>query len=812
MRPFLSLSILLISVVATAQNFSFLGEYTSDGTPLYLEAPDDVVTSETLSLVASALPESYPVPTYNPHYISSDYDTDVIVHEDAEVYVTFVAEGAGYKNVLGFYTYDINNPLDQKPTDKDITIIFPNVSAQGSGGGLKAGNKVKLGSFKAGTGIGWVLLANAWKSEVTWGLWQLYSNPDFNPEADPALRYHNVLLNDPENERIILGFEDIRRDYSSCDQDFNDALFYISANPYTALETKNYADVASATKVNSAYDGGLESNGDLSTLIAKRNLNRSKTNDQKNTKAAQSRFKKSKFPSKNGTSNLASYFGETALFGTETAAVASPSDLQDITNASGIFAIDYYQGEDRVVAGLLLKTEDRVYDHAKTICDRLNGATLDDIRRFQLRGHQFILAEILRANGLKEYAVSFSVNQSDAAQTLYSYWNIDQYPEGDYLNFQFWGTSVAQVSSLINYALDVLEQSGGLNSDPNTTYKLPEVFVKSGYYSRGALVLNLCNKTGVKTLVAETNKRATETDSLENTVQNLSLSGAYEEQVILETGYLFDVGVSLTDAQTGSYDALYLADGPWGIDYNQTEANLTDFIIDQAVEVAEGDAYSIERNVSLNAEVKGTFNIFRHILAGELALDVRDLSALEFELETNVPVEVILVPANLEDWSNRLRYTLPASQENQFYAIPFDEFKNASGEAQSVTAIRSVVFSVQGDYINFQSAAVRLKNLAFSNNRSLSVEAIAQELQSTQVHNYPNPFTQYTLIKLPAPAVEAAIELVDMNGRQVVSKKRKTSGNQNTLRLDRDGLPTGLYSYAVTTDTGSIYNGKLLIN
>ncbi len=257
---------------------------------------------------------------------------------------------------------------------------------------------------------------------------------------------------------------------------------------------------------------------------------------------------------------------------------------------------------------------------------------------------------------------------------------------------------------------------------------------------------------------------------------------------------------------------MYLADGPWGIDYNQTEANLTDFIIDQAVEVAEGDAYSIERNVSLNAEVKGTFNIFRHILAGELALDVRDLSALEFELETNVPVEVILVPANLEDWSNRLRYTLPASQENQFYAIPFDEFKNASGEAQSVTAIRSVVFSVQGDYINFQSAAVRLKNLAFSNNRSLSVEAIAQELQSTQVHNYPNPFTQYTLIKLPAPAVEAAIELVDMNGRKVVSKKRKTSGNQNTLRLDRDGLPTGLYSYAVTTDTGNIYNGKLLIN
>ncbi len=87
---------------------------------------------------------------------------------------------------MGFYTYDINNQSSTAPQPEDITIIFPNASVLGSGGGLQTGDKVKIGNFPAGTGIGWVLLANAWNlgsSSVGSGLWQLYSNPDYNPES-----------------------------------------------------------------------------------------------------------------------------------------------------------------------------------------------------------------------------------------------------------------------------------------------------------------------------------------------------------------------------------------------------------------------------------------------------------------------------------------------------------------------------------------------------------------------------------------------------------------------------------------------------
>lgn len=229
----------------TARTYSFLGSFNNAGVPDYLELEPDEIDATFLYDVNQSLPERNPVPDAHPEYLADGAETDVKLKEEADIWVTFVHEGAGYRNVLGFYTYDLNNPPATAEDIASLNVIFPNTSFNGSGGGLSSGDKVKIGRFDAGTGIGWFIVSNGWNgTSVGDGKNIFYSNPDFNPESDPSLRQHNVLLKDDGRNLVLLGFEDLKRDVNS-DEDFNDAIFYITASPYSAIEGDNLRRVTS---------------------------------------------------------------------------------------------------------------------------------------------------------------------------------------------------------------------------------------------------------------------------------------------------------------------------------------------------------------------------------------------------------------------------------------------------------------------------------------------------------------------------------------------------------------------------------------
>ncbi len=817
MKKLLLLLCLCLSATINAQNYQYLGSYSANGVPDYLEPIGDTVDVATLEMISSSLPESYPVPDYNPHYISSGYDTDLIIDDLADVWVTFVSEGAGYKNVLGFYTYDVNNPPATAPQPEDITIIFPNVSALGSGGGLVVGDKVKIGTFQPGTGIGWVLLANAWSSSsssVGNGLWQLFSNPDYNPEAHENLRHHNVLLNDPNNERIILGFEDIRRDYSSCDNDFNDAIFYVSANPYEALRTTNYADVSSATDVSSANDGGLESNGNLAGLIAKRNFKRTKTGQVQNRKVQQAPFIKQQilYRSSTNTPTLESYLPETGMYGTETAYVSSPEDLLGVTNASEIFSVDFYKEETRVSAVLATATEGSIYDHSKVICDRLNSSSLEDVRTVTVRGHQIISSKIKRATGETEFTLSFSVKLGDAANELYSFWNIAQYPEGDYYNFQIWGSSFSQVFSIGNHIIDTLTAEKPLNSETLSDV-VPPVFVSSGYYSNGALHLNIINKVSASSFTFNGSIAATEVSDRTNMTQVVSLNGDWNDSVSIQTGSLFDIGFSLTTSASTQQDALYLADGPWGVDYLEEYATIDTFFVDnQAIDYTD-DAYEVERQPMVSGQVKGNVNLFRHVLPGDQTLDVTEYSALKFNITNNMPIEIVLMQENLQDWNNRFRYTIPENQNETTYAISFSDFVDGNGVSATINDVKTIVFSVIGDYASYAPFSIGINGLEFRQEaETLDLETYEEETLNNTVTAIPNPMTVNTSIQFMANQNET-VQFVMYNqlGKQVYYMNSNVSQGKNVININRNNLSSGLYFCKVISKTQTYDTLKLLI-
>lgn len=234
-----------------------LGTWDNQGVPNYLSLPDDIIPNSLMSDLTATLPEYQSILKTHPTFLDGTNDGNVKLFQDAEVYLTFLHEGAGYTSTLAYYTYPTATPPTSVNDIKNRIVIFPNSSYMNSGGGLKSGNKVKLlyldpvtnkysNIFPAGTSVGWVLHAMGWNGNIKSDnpTYTYYSDYMFNPELDPTLRKHNVILNDEARKLLIVSFEDMRRDQGS-DNDFNDVVFYATTNPLTAIQPNLYKSIGS---------------------------------------------------------------------------------------------------------------------------------------------------------------------------------------------------------------------------------------------------------------------------------------------------------------------------------------------------------------------------------------------------------------------------------------------------------------------------------------------------------------------------------------------------------------------------------------
>lgn len=232
-------------------DFGYFGGYNSNGVPANLVVPGDVITADQLAMINASLPNGAPVPINNPEYIANGTSANTNLDALADVWITFVHEGAGFRNALGFYTYPTNNPPSSVDDIDNFQIIFPNSSYSGSGGGLTSGDKVYLGQFPANTSIGWFLVPNGWNSSIQqvdprngYDYHIKFSDKNLNDFAPSDQQSHTVLLVDEARELLLLGMEDISR--PGGDRDFNDAIFYVTANPFTAINTANLPETTNS--------------------------------------------------------------------------------------------------------------------------------------------------------------------------------------------------------------------------------------------------------------------------------------------------------------------------------------------------------------------------------------------------------------------------------------------------------------------------------------------------------------------------------------------------------------------------------------
>lgn len=240
---------------------------TSTGKPNYLET-NDVVSNTFLNNINSFLQNGVNFPNRYPTLLDDNfYKRNIVTTGVSDVYITFVKEGAGYKNTLFYYTYNVNNPPTNASDIDSLIVIYPNTSFAGSGGDLSTGNKVKIGTFGKDTVIAFGIIADGFNaSDGTINSTNTnpvyFGNKNFNPETNSALRQHLVFVYEPSTERFVLAFEDLNRE-NGADNDFDDVVYYASVSDLSKIDLDKVCNVPSTTDTDG--DGVDDLNDDYPT-------------------------------------------------------------------------------------------------------------------------------------------------------------------------------------------------------------------------------------------------------------------------------------------------------------------------------------------------------------------------------------------------------------------------------------------------------------------------------------------------------------------------------------------------------------------
>ncbi len=555
-----------------------------------------------------------------------------------------------------------------------------------------------------------------------------------------------------------------------------------SQNQIDPVVTNNSASENIATGSSGPNNGGIESEGSMASLIASRNFNRIKSGkhtfyERINEAPSLQEFQANTFGK---VANLANFIPASGPQNAP-AVVTSPSDLIGITNALDVFSADYYNNSQNRLGGILaIETDNEVYNHTKVICDRLSGAFLNDIKTVQVKGHNFIMARLDQEDGSVDMAITFvAYEKANGDIIIDARWNQDDYviePSDKVYNFQVWTVSESLTKDLVRDIITLMEANNNVSSITASNVITPTVYVKNGYYENGQVHLTVVNTIGASEVNIQANRTRYEGDNRINFGELIALDPTKaEETIVWNTDYIFDTGFEMTNNVGGGRDILYLADGPWGTDFER-DLGVTSSVFNVSAETgytipsAPAEKH-LERDINFSGNLKNYVNVFRMLRPGHLPVDVSAFNQIEFEASLSGFNEIIvtLVSNDITNWSEQYRKTISVNNGAMgTYSVDIADLVSAGSIPLDLSQVVNVTFTVVGDYQNFQTMNLNIANVTFNTEgRAIGQEEFATE-SNTGLNVYPNPFSGAAHIDIAlSEKSDVRVELYDLSGQMV---------------------------------------------
>jgi hypothetical protein len=557
--------------------------------------------------------------------------------------------------------------------------------------------------------------------------------------------------------------------------------------------------------VSSGSDGGLESEGSLADKIALRHFERqTHLQPEFDNPTEDKSFEKNRRQARIAADDLANFI-PISPFVNSRSFISTPTDLPQITNAKKVLAVDYFVGKYRTAALLATYTENEVYNHTKTICDRLNGGKILEIKPIQISGGNFILTKILQPTLIVEYAICFSLADNGTHYMSESRWGIDEFAKGkNYLNFQIWASSTTDAEALVTQILKMANKPIHFSSQKPS---IPTSFVESGRYTRGRLILNIRSVAPTKVVLNGKLKRTETTQYSENWAFEQTLDQSLQV-VEIPVNQMFDSGITITDMTTNTHDVLYLADSPWGIDTPTQNAHLQVFEVTENKEAdTPKNGYLLERNAHLKAEVKSYVSLFKMLRPSAQPLDMSDFEGVQFEASGKGIVEVVLMKKSIANFEEQFRFEVKLNANTRSISIPYSDFYSIRHKVLNVKDITAVVFSFRGNDRDFRTVELSISNLHFV--KSINSNSI-EKTSDINISVYPNPTTSEAkmIINLFNDAI-TKIGVYDLNGRLFWTKEIQCYQGNNEILLPINDLQTG--EYMCTFQAGNLRLSKKMM-
>lgn len=229
----------LLILLCLSLLFSYCSEKEPEEkkTEPFEELPPNILESKPCTTLYQGIMEMYPEHERNnevyANLFSASAQKQIVLTKNSEVFITFISEGAGWSNTLGYYTYNVADP-PKSPSDFEKKVLFPNVSNEI----LKQGDMLRVGDgeWPAGTVIGFFLIPRGYQDGlVYYTRTTLYTDLNLNRNA----YQQHVLFKEGECGDIVLGFEDRLQDLTDCDFDYNDIIMTVADNTQQ-LETTSF--------------------------------------------------------------------------------------------------------------------------------------------------------------------------------------------------------------------------------------------------------------------------------------------------------------------------------------------------------------------------------------------------------------------------------------------------------------------------------------------------------------------------------------------------------------------------------------------